>query len=291
MRVIAISFTLLLSAALYAQRTEKVEKTILYHADKHQTIEHAKMMAIEEAKAMAIDSVFGTNVNSSASNIIHIGEGKDINEFVQISNTNVRGRWVKDLMEPRFGKIWYESNMLNIYVTVKGRVREIKSAPIPCHVKVLCNGTDDRYESDDFKHRSNLYLSFSSPVDGYLVVYLVDEHHDAYRALPYFKQNAGAYQIKGNTEYIFFSEKLAREEDKPYVEEYSLTADRDVETNLLYVIFSPNKFSHPVDKCVDDGEYHPNSLSWKEFQEWFSRSMNQDNDMIGEIPIILNISR
>lgn len=289
MRIITILFSFLLSAALYAQRTEKVEKTILYHADSHMTIEQAKLMAIEEAKAMAIDSVFGTNVHSTSLNVISVGGGKDVNEFVQISNTNVRGRWIKDIEEPRFGKIWYEENMLNIYVTVKGRVREIKSVPIPCQVKVLCNGTDERFETDDFRHGSSLYLSFSSPVDGYLVVYLIDEHHDAYRALPYFRQDAGAYPIKGNTEYVFFSEKRATEEDRPYVEEYTLTAEKETESNLLYVIFSPNKFSHPVDRFVD--EEHPHQLSWKAFQSWLSNCMNHDDDMIGEIPIMLNISK
>lgn len=289
MRILTLILCLSLSAVLFAQRTEKVEKTILFHAHPHQTIEQAKLMAIEEAKAMAIDSVFGTNLNSQISNIVHLGEGKDVNEFVQLSNSNIRGRWIKDIEEPRFGKIWLEDNMLNIYVTVKGRVREITHAPIRCDVKVLCNGTTADSERDDFKKDNRIYLSFTSPVDGYLVVYLIDEEQNAYRVLPYSEQQVGAYKIKGGTEYIFFSETKAPEEDKPFVTEYQMTTDKEIETDLLYVVFSPNKFTKPIDKFVD--EVHTQQLSMTNFLKWLSDCMNHDDDMIGEIPIMLTIRK
>lgn len=289
MRIITLILCLFLSAVLFAQRTVTVERTILYHANPHQTVEQAKLMAVEEAKAMAIDSVFGTNMRSQISNVMHLGNGKDRNEFFQISDATVHGRWIKDLETPRFGKIWYEDNMLNIYVTVKGRVREISSAPIQCKVKVLCDGTDDDNERDDFKVGNHIYLSFTSPVDGYLVVYLVDEEQNAFRALPYFNQSDGAYQIKGGQEYIFFSKKHATEKDKPFVEEYKITTDKDFETDLLYVVFSPNKFTKPIDKFVD--EDHTQQLSWQDFMKWFGNCLNHDDDMIGEIPIMLTIRK
>lgn len=289
MRILYIIFCLFLSAILYAQRTETVEKTILYHADSHLTVNQAKLLAIEEAKEIAIDSVFGTNIRSQSSNVIRLGEGKDINEFVQISSTNIRGRWIKNLKEPQFGKIWYENNMLNIYVTVKGVVKEVKKAPIQCKVKVLCNGTGSDSERDDFKNNNRIYLSFTSPVDGYLVVYLVDDEQNVFRVLPYPNQPNPSYTIKANREYMLFSEKYAFEEDKPYVIEYEMTTNKEHETDLLYVLFSPNKMTRPVDRFVDE-EHNPQQ-TWKDFHKWMSYCMNHDDDMIGEIPIMLTISK
>lgn len=286
--IISILFTFL-SVAAFGQRTEKVQKTIVYCAEGYQSIEQAKQIAVEQCKIAAIDSLFGANVAGRATNIVSIGNGKEVNEFVEISNVDVRGRWIKDLDAPKFGKIWYENNLLNITVTVKGKVREIVSSPIECKVKVMCDGTDEDNVRNDFKDGNDLYLSFTSPVDGYLVIYYVDDSLNAFRVLPYYKQNTGAYRIEANREYIFFSEEKAPEEDKPFVEGYSLDTNKDMETNQLYVIFSPNKFTKPIDKVIE--EKRPRQLSWKEFQSWFSKCLNNDEDMIGERPILLHITK
>lgn len=289
MRLVISILFVFISVAAFGQRTEKVQKTIVYCAEGYQSIEQAKQIAVEQCKIAAIDSLFGANVAGRATNVVSIGNGKEVNEFVEISNVDVRGRWIKDLDAPKFGKIWYENNLLNITVTVKGKVREIVSSPIECKVKVMCDGTDEDNVRNDFKDGNDLYLSFTSPVDGYLVIYYVDDSLNAFRVLPYYKQNIGAYSIEANREYIFFSKEKAPEEDKPFVEEYSLDTNKDMETNQLYVIFSPNKFTKPIDKVIE--EKRPRQLSWKEFQSWFSKCLNNDKDMIGERPILLHITK
>lgn len=289
MRTITLLTTILLALSLYAQRTEKVSTTIVYRAEGYWSVEQAKLMAIEQAKIAAVDSVFGTNVISQTRNIVELGNGKDINEFVDISSTDVRGRWIKTLREPEFGRIWYEGNLLNVTVTVNGVVREITPSTIDCKVKVLCDGTDKDNARQDFNDGNNIYLSFTAPVDGYLVVYLVDDKLDAYCALPYYDQNVGAYRIEAGREYVFFSRDKALESDIPYVEEYNLDTDKDVETNLLYVIFSPNEFVKPIGKTVDSDR--PRQLSWKEFNSWLGKCMSRDKDMVGEKPIFLHIRK
>lgn len=290
--LIVVSF-LFLSAMLCAQRTEKekkvkVEYTMTYYADQSLTLDQAKIMAIEEAKTMAIDSVFGRKVSKRESSIGRNGNGHSAEEYMYVSNGNISGRWINDIEEPKFGTITFDNDlkMINIPITVKGYVKEIKRAPIQCEVKVLC----EDMERTDFVNGNKLRLSFTSPEKGYLVVYLVDESNNVFRALPYYNQEDGAYAIKKNKEYLFFSKKDALDDDKPYVEEYALTTTSSAETDLLYVIFSPNKFSHPVDKFVD--EEHTNQLSWKEFQKWLGSAMTDDEDMmvIGNSPIMIRIT-
>lgn len=289
MRLVISILFVFLSVTAFGQRTEKVQKTIVYYAEGYQSVEQAKQLAVEQAKIAAIDSVFGTNVGSITTNVVSICNGKEVNEFVNISNLDVHGRWIKDLDVPKFGKIWYEDNLLNITVTVKGKVREIVSSPIDCKVKVMCDGTDDDNVRNDFKNGNSLYLSFTSPVDGYLVIYYVDDSLNVFSAVPYYDQNIGAYPIEANREYIFFSEEKAPEEDRPFVVEYNLDTNKDVETNQLYVIFSPNKFTKPIDSVLPEKLLH--QLSWKEFQSWLSKCLNKDEDMIGERPILLHITK
>lgn len=274
---------------LCAQKTTKVKKTVVYHAELHQSVEQAKQMAVEYAKVEAINSVFGAQVKSQSSQYMEKSNEKEVDEFVHFSTTQVRGRWIQDIKPASFDRIWEEDNMLNVTVTVEGQVREITTSPIPCRVRVLCDGTDADNERTDFRNGNNLYLSFASPVDGYLVVYLVDAQHDAYCALPYYGQSIGAYPIEANHEYLFFDPSRANAQDRPYVEGYKLDTAGDRETDLLYVIFSPNKFTKAIDRAGDPKR--PRVLSWDEFHKWLSHCLNYDDEMTGEQPILLHITK
>lgn len=289
MRTLHLIILYLLCVACFAQRTERVKTTVTYRAGGFHSPEEAKLMAVEYAKTFAIDSLFGTNISNISTDVAVAGGGQGAGEFLEFSNLNVRGRWIKDLHEPVFGDIRYVDNRLNVTVTVSGIVREIKNAPIECKVKILCDGTSDRFERTDFNENSKLYLSFTAPVDGYLVVYLVDNKLNAFCALPYFNQDEGAYRIQKDKEYIFFSKNDAPASDREFAEEYYMTADSELETNQLYVVFSPNKFTKPVGSVKD--KIRTAQLPWKEFQAWLSKCMNHDDEMTGEVPYIIHIKK
>lgn len=278
-----------LSVALFAQRTEKVKYSTIYKAEKGQTAEQAMLMAVKFAKEYAIDSVFGTQIHVANTSYVSVGGGRSVDEFVQIGRSDVRGRWIKDLHEPIFGDIKYDpkNSLWAVPVTISGVVQEVKSAPIACQVKVLCNGTDDGFARSDFKDGNKIFLNFVAPVSGYLAVYLVDAELNVFRYLPYDNQDVGSYKVERGKEYTFFSKQKAFTEDIPFVEEFMLVTDRDAETNMLYVIFSPNKFTIPIDKLLDPDL--PRQLTWKEFNSWLGKSMSHDEEMIGEQPIMIHI--
>ena len=68
---------------------------------------------------------------------------------------------------------------------------------------MLRNATDDVFESDSFKENDRLYMSFHSPVAGYLTVYIFDGESDVYRMLPYSNQEIEAMPVEANKRYVF----------------------------------------------------------------------------------------
>lgn len=276
--LIMITFWL---AAAHAQQVKKVTATTTYYADAYQTLEQAKIMAVQQAQIEAIKEAFGTGVSQSTTSVLQNSSGRSKSDFLQLNESEARGIWLEDLAAPMFNCITHEQNMLVVNVTVKGAVREITTSPIRCNIKILCEGIHPDNERTDFKSGNDLFLSFTSPIDGYLVVYLLDNNQDAFCALPYYNQSSGAYRIMANKEYILFSELAAQHTpDEPYVEEYALTTEQEVEINQLYVIFSPNKFTKPVD--VSLSEDRPRQLDYANFQKWLSKCRKHDYDMIVE---------
>ena len=164
--------------------------------------------------------------------------------------------------------------MLVVSVKVKGKAREIVSAGIDFQAKVLRNGTEDKYESDQFRSGDDLYLSFTSPVSGYLAVYLVDAENQAYCLLPYRNQTDGIYPVKANQRYLFFSIKEASLQERHYVDEYVMTCERESEQNQIYIIFSPNQFTKARDKNSSD--LLPRDIPFAEFQKWLIKNRKMD---------------
>ena len=131
--------------------------------------------------------------------------------------------------------------MLVVSVEVSGRIREIVNADIDIIAKILRNGTEEKFESNEFRNGDDLYLYFKSHVDGYLAVYLLDETtQEVFCLLPYKASGEGAYRIEHDRPYILFSAKNAS--DPSIVDEYTITCNKELELDAIYVIFSPNAF-------------------------------------------------
>ena len=56
-----------------------------------------------------------------------------------------------------------------------------------------------------------------------------------------------------------------------------MTCDDDLEHNLLYIIFSPNKFTKALD--ARSNEELPRELVADEFQEWLAKNRRRDKEM------------
>ena len=267
-----------------AQRVKEVSGEYLYPMGQHESFAQAEVIAIHKAKVNALAEEFGTLLEQT--NLTMVKGGKS--EFHSLGMSDVRGIWLGDTKTPEVKKIMGEDGILYFQAKVWGKAREIITEPIDLDVRLLRGGFTADYESEVFKHMDDYFVSFRSPVDGYLAIYLMSEANppEFSRLLPYYTTSDRSYRIKANKDYLFFTLKHLNEgDDSNSVLEYIMATEKDVAYCKLYVIFSPNEFTHPLEK--DGGrvvygrqEYQkPVEIDYKHMQEWLIKSRGKDKDM------------
>lgn len=263
------------SLPVISDNLKTVEAEYIYYAPENVTIEEAKRIAIDRAKIQALADAFGTIVSQVNTTRIENGDGKSSLDFLSLGGSDVKGEWLETIGDPVVS-VTYEQGILVIKVSIKGKAREIKTALIDIQTSILRNGIDEKSASSDFRDGDDLYLSFLSPVDGYLSVYLVDTESNAYCLLPYRKQKDGIYRIEANRQYLFFRESSASNEERSIVDEYTMTCSRSSEQNSIYVLFSPNSYTKAADSASE--ELLPRELSFEKFQKWLQNLRKRDNE-------------
>ena len=276
MRRVILFLSFVLSLPVFSQKIKTVEGEYTYYAPENVTLEEARRTALDRAKIQALADAFGTIVSQANTTRVENSDGKSSTDFLSIGGSEVKGEWIETIEEPKYD-ISYDQSMLVVKVSVKGKAREIVSAQIDIKAKVLRNGTEDKFESDEFRDGDDLYLSFVSPVSGYLAVYLVDAEKKAYCLLPYRSQTDGIYKVEANRRYVFFNIKEAPQQECQYVDEYVMTCSRSSEYNQIYVIFSPQPFAKAADNV--SAELLPRELKFEDFQEWLVKCRRIDKNM------------
>lgn len=269
---LAILVMLCSLGTLIAQDVIKVSGEYSYHAPIDVSIEQAKAIALERARLQCLADEFGTIVNQSNSTIIRTSNGQtDMSQF-SLGGTEVKGEWLGDLRAPVYQIRYDEVNECNIvHVRVVGKARAITGAKIDIESKILCNGHSARHEREVFYEGDQLFMSFLSPVDGYLCVYLVDEEANAFCLLPYETDSNGSQRVQSNKNHIFFSKQLSTNPE--LVDEYVMSCAHDNESNVFYIIFSPNSFT----KSVDYSSYTSlQQLSYEDMQTWLLDVQSKD---------------
>jgi len=276
----------LFSINLYPQKTVKVCGEYTYRAPENITPEQAKQIALERAKLQALADQFGTTVTQQNTTLVKNENEKSDISFLSLGGSEVKGEWLEDI-KIEYGKLYYEQGMQIVKVSVCGKAREITGAGIDFSAKVL-NNTDSKYETDNFHNDEDLYLCFRSPVNGYLAVYLIDDSETAFCLLPYRNAPTGKVEVKAGKEYIFFSEKHADRNEKTIVDEYTLSTEKTMEQNFIYIIFSPNEFTKANDAqatpaLVERAGGELRELPFADFQKWLAKNRQKDKDMKVEI--------
>lgn len=280
---ILIVLLVVFPAMSFAQRECKVSGEYTYNAPLNITPEEAKAIAIEKAKIQALADTFGTLIDMRSVNVIQNDNGKSNSNFFSLGESSVKGEWIGDTKEPET-EVKIEGDFIMAKAKVWGLAREIVSAKIDINAMLL-KQTDGKHDEDQFHHGDKVYLSFKSPTKGYLAVYLMDGKGDAYCVLPYDGDDDGRFPVKANKSYILFSTDYA--EKGEVCKEYVLFCDKvGNEQNMVYVIFSPNKFTKANDNesviIVDVNgrpESLPRSLSYADFQKWLLKCRRTDKDM------------
>lgn len=285
MSYVVRKITVLLIACLcccvgYAQKEKKVSATYRYVVPKNVSEEEAYYIALERAKQQAIADKFGTLMSQTNITKMEKHNGEDETDFFSLGQSLSEGEWVRNIDEPEFEKTIVD-NQLVIVCTVKGYARRIEMAKAEFEAKILRNGIDSRFESNEFKDGDQFFMAFQTPKDGYVAVYLLDAEQEVTCLLPYASDADGQEPVKHGVDYVFFKPedklvdgfiRIADERSNGY---YFFCEDK-VEVNKIYIIFSPNPFTKVVDH---ENKYGGRSLSAKDFLKWLGEHRSLDPQM------------
>lgn len=267
---------------ILGQSIKTIENTYIYYASPNETIEGAKRRAIARAKTEALRENFGTVISGASATSMITRNNLTDSKFVHLaSEGELRGEWIADIEEPVVTTT-LEGEFLVVKATVRGKAREISNNTINFKAKILRNKPEVELESSEFTAGNSIFVHFTSPVDGFLSIYLLDGEN-AYCLLPYSNSKSGVQPIIHNHEYTFFSRKIyAPGENPDEIDEYTLTTEGEhQDINQIYFIFSPHKFTKALDefKHSPSGTLYPRTLSWRDFQKWILRARRDDMDM------------
>lgn len=277
-KLIYIPILILISVtAAFAEKTYTVKAAYTYYASPNESVEDAKRKALDIAKIEAIASKFGAVVLQQTSSQQSSENGKFKSRFHSTGGTEILGEWIETTSSPEYD-IQYIDNILVVSVNLKGKIREIRRNGIDFVAKALKNGTDLKFEDNEFSNDDDLFLYFRTPVKGYVAAFLLDEAAaECFCLLPYKKQDGRPMAVNKDTDYIFFSETVADKHTKGLVDEYTLTAENGIEYNTLYVVFSPNEFARPTTQG-NASELIPVSSPINDFLEWVSKQRSRNKE-------------
>lgn len=275
---------LLISVSGFAQRIEKICGEYIYYPPENVTREQARQTALERAKIEALAKKFGTTVTQQVASVVkNINEKSDIS-IISLGGSEVKGEWLETIGEPKY-KEFFEQDMWVVQCSVCGKAREIVGAGVEFTAKIM-NKVDSKHPTEFFHDGDDIFLNFRTPVDGHLAVYLIDDSQTAFCLLPYSGDPQGKTPVKAGKDYIFFSQKHVSPEESRFVTEYILTANKQVEQNFLYIIFSPNEFTKANDAFTGE-VLMPRELSFTDFQQWLAKNRQKDKDMKVETKVLI----
>jgi len=237
----------------------------------------------EIAMIEAIEKQFGRVVIQGNTTVIqntNTGEEVETTQiFNMIAETYVNGEWIETL-EESCERFLYEEEFW-VKCAVKGKVREIIEPKIELQAKTL-DCLQPNCESDDYVDGESFYVYLKSPVDGYITIFLSDAQ-TAQRLLPYVEMPQGmmnAVPVKADEEYILFSREMDKLNLGPYVDEYEMYAENEVDQNRVYVIYSKKPLTKPALYQNEETDYDmPMQLSSENLQKWMAKQKRYNPDM------------
>lgn len=279
LKYIVLILTLIPVLTVFSKEKE-VSGIYTYYIPYNVARDKAEQIAFERARIQAIADEFGTVMTQHSRIDMRSSNGNENSDFWSSASALVKGEWVSTIGEPIF-EPFIENGNFAIRCEVKGIAREITAPKAELEVRLLRNGTTDAYESSTFKSGDNCYLAFTTPVNGAIAVYLEDEAGNMFCMLPYYAQTATCTQVSPGVRYLFFTSNDGDEE------KYQLTTNKEIERNIIHVIFSQNDFIKPIDKS-NGQELSLKTLSAENFRNWLQKSRALDHTFqVVSIPITI----
>ena len=261
---------------------------------KNELREHATINALEKAFGRVI-------IQGNATYITNLQTGKEVKTntvFNTIANTSVKGE-VLEVLEENFDDIegykivnGKRETVIEIRCDIKIKAREIvtpkvnfTSFPLGC--------LDEKCRATIFKNNDNFYLFFTSPVSGFISVYL-DESKETQCLYPYSSMPSefeGGVPVEADKKYILFSDKTEFDyfPGKGIIPDtYQLYTNSSQEMNRLFIIFSKtplNKPSLSAVRAIENGYKLPKALPSEAFQRWLNHYRSQEKNNV-EVEIV-----
>ena len=286
-KLLGIMVACLLALSAFAQEKTaeavQVSGEYTYLVPTDMSLDEGKKMALVGAKNEAMGRKFGWTVVEDTKMRDVETDDESHSYFNTYSSSEVKGIWLETIGKPKFDVQMDEATGgLKVHVVVTGMVRERVSSHIELDTKLLRN-VSDKSESLSFVSEENFFLSFRSPENGFLTVYLMDESGDAFCLLPYANQKSGHMPIKADQSYIFFSEQMATEDCKPFVDEYFFFAEKETEDHKLYILFSPERLTKARDqngRFLDKANVQmPREVQAQDFHVWLTKQKQMDSHL------------
>lgn len=280
-RILTLLWIVSISAFCIADDIVRVSAVYEYESNNpYESPAEAEANAFKKARIQAMADQFGIDVTAvTQSLMINRVEGEDAKTQTSVfsmGETAVRGEWIETIQEQVLEKT-HVNGFWVIKVRVEGKARNYSTEKADIQYTFV-RDVQDMDSPVTFRDGNDLFLRFSSPVAGYLCVYLVDEEQNAFCLLPYMSRQTGSHPVEANKEYIFFSSKYDKD-----AQEYTVNCERSSEHNTLYVVFSPNEFTKAADKQGGKNfrdEQLPRELNYTALMEWLSRNQTKDPNMV-----------
>ena len=288
-RLLLLAFTApFIAVSLHARETRTVNAAYTYYVPETVSLTEAKHIALQRAKIQAIADEFGTAVSQVNATRVMNNSGNSSIDFMSVGNSDVKGEWIETIGEPAFD-ISYEGGMLAIAVSVQGRIRELANASYGTQATLYCNTAESRSATTEFQAGDSLYLGFQSPVDGFLLAYLVDYAADtAYCLLPYSTSADACQKIEHDRKYLFFSPADDSDNMGDSVDEYVMTCGDEMELDEIVLFFAPQEMVRANAEQRDAAT--PRQLSYQDFNKW-SAAMRLRNPEIQTTNIYITIKK
>jgi hypothetical protein len=308
-RLVALMFLMLAFPYLmFSQKTVTAQGSAQIEIPDNLSRNEVKNKIRELATIDALERAFGRVIiqgNSTYITNLQTGQKVETNTvFNTIANTSVKGE-VLEIRNEKFtdipGTIIIDGRkepVTEMRCDIEVRAREIVTPPVN-FTSFPLGCTDVKCRTTAFKNNDILYLFFTSPVSGYISVYL-DDRNETQCLFPYSTmplEFEGGVPVSADKKYILFSDKPEFNyfPEKNFTPDtYQLFTNSIQDMNRLFVIFSKSPLNKPSLSGVtelDDGYLLPKSLASEDFQKWMNTYRSHEKVNVQVEIIYITISK
>jgi hypothetical protein len=250
-----------------------------------ETLEQVELQAMIHA----IDSAFGRVVEQESD--IRLKDNKV--SYNIIGSTRVKADWIRTIKKT-FDISCYPDDVdgqpnAEIWITCRIEGEARKTLPRPDLEVETRNCPDPSCATCVFQYGDFLYVSFRSPVNGFLSIF-IEAGDTTYRLFPYSSMGAQSYHsVEGDMEYLLFSDDKKYDYFPGYPADIlEMRTTSESEVDIIYIVFSENeaeKYFKPslsAIKAIENDYRMPRSMKTEDFTEWLYETRKSTNDFFWE---------